>query len=129
MTECDVFTGFGAVTSLLLEKGKDVTLNLMVSDASLKGDVVIMWKFNDNINVVRFIPDQGPRVSPPYSGRTEFTRNSFSIILKNLREADSGVYTAVGTGMEHTRTLARYNLTVQGGFVNISDTDIQCLKE
>ncbi|KAI9544342.1 hypothetical protein NQZ68_001214 [Dissostichus eleginoides] len=90
-------------------KGEDVHLN--VTKAVVLGELdFISWKCNKS-NIVRFTSnDKG--VSANYDGRIEFPVNNYSVKLKNLQEADSGVYTAV---LERVKpeNVAEYNVKVQ----------------
>ncbi|XP_062413824.1 uncharacterized protein LOC119206994, partial [Pungitius pungitius] len=49
-----------------------------------------------------------------FTGRFEFPENKFSVILKNLQEADSGVYSAVAGTSTGDKLVAEYKVTVQG---------------
>uniref|UniRef100_A0A4W6BUU7 Immunoglobulin V-set domain-containing protein n=1 Tax=Lates calcarifer TaxID=8187 RepID=A0A4W6BUU7_LATCA len=115
------FAGSSALTHVFVRKGKDVLLELMEADVP-EEDFLLSWRFNETVNLVRFLPGTEPRVPDAYTGRVEFSVKNYSVKLKNLQEADSGVYTAQVTG-DREQTVAEYNVTVQGRFVNISDTD------
>ncbi|XP_033960775.1 SLAM family member 9-like [Pseudochaenichthys georgianus] len=74
--------------------------------------IFFSWKFSES-NIVRFTSnDKG--VSANYTGRVEFPGNNYSVILKNLQEADSGEYTAVVTKLSGGETeAAKYKIEVQ----------------
>ncbi|KAI3374245.1 hypothetical protein L3Q82_006095 [Scortum barcoo] len=82
---------------VFVEKGKDVFLN--VTEADVTKDDTMVWKFNKTVVLVTFFP-KSVVVSPDYTGRIEIYENKHSIKLKNLQDADNGVYTARVTGAE-----------------------------
>ncbi len=85
-----------------------------------------LGRFKENVFVVRFFHDKEPQVSPGYHGRLEFPAKKYSVKLKNATKADSGVYAAQKIGVK-IQTLDEYNVTVQGRFVHISDTEGEVL--
>ncbi|XP_074508210.1 uncharacterized protein LOC141777650 isoform X2 [Sebastes fasciatus] len=104
--------GPSAVTPVFVQKGGDVLLNV---DADVPKDFIFVeWNFKITDILVRF-PHGDGKPSPPdnYTGRIEFPEKKYSVKLKNLQEADSGVYTARVELDQHDRTLAQYNVTVQ----------------
>ncbi|XP_034063727.1 SLAM family member 7-like [Gymnodraco acuticeps] len=106
---CTEAQGISAGTPVFVLKGEDLLLN--VTKAVVLEDLdFISWKCN-NSNIVRFTSnDKG--VSANYDERIEFPVNNYSVKLKNLEEADSGVYTAV---LERVKpeNVAKYNVKVQ----------------
>uniref|UniRef100_A0A674CSB0 Immunoglobulin V-set domain-containing protein n=1 Tax=Salmo trutta TaxID=8032 RepID=A0A674CSB0_SALTR len=52
------------------------------------------WRFNTSDNVVTYLHKIESQVTPKYQGRAEFIEGNFSLLLKNLKEGDSGCYTA-----------------------------------
>ncbi|XP_045907267.1 uncharacterized protein LOC123972083 isoform X1 [Micropterus dolomieu] len=105
--------GSSAVTPVFVQKGKDVLLNIMTADVP-ENLFILSWRFNQKDVLVTFFPDKEPTVSNNYTGRIETDVKKYSLKLKNLQEADNGVYTARVTGSEEERILAEYNVTVQG---------------
>uniref|UniRef100_A0A7N8X6R3 Immunoglobulin V-set domain-containing protein n=1 Tax=Mastacembelus armatus TaxID=205130 RepID=A0A7N8X6R3_9TELE len=105
-----VFTGSSAVTPVFVQKGKDVTLDVMKDDFHV--DDIVLWRFNKNSIFVRFVPGKEPIVSEVYTGRVEFPQKKYSVTLKNLQESDSGVYTAQLIGSAEVQTVAEHKLTV-----------------
>ncbi|KAK9538509.1 hypothetical protein VZT92_003672 [Zoarces viviparus] len=104
--------GSSAVTTVFVKKGDDLILNVG-ADVPEKF-LLVDWKFNETVIVVRFAPDGGRSVHDEFTGRVEFLVKNFSVKLKNLQEADSGVYAAqVGT-LQGNQPLAEYKVTVQG---------------
>uniref|UniRef100_A0A7N9AZG2 CD48 antigen-like n=1 Tax=Mastacembelus armatus TaxID=205130 RepID=A0A7N9AZG2_9TELE len=106
-----VFTGSRAVTPVFVQKGKDVTLDVM-KDGFHELDFVL-WRFNINSILVRFVPGKEPVVSEVYTGRVEFPQKKYSVTLKNLQESDSGVYTAQLVGSGKVQTVGEHKVTVQ----------------
>ncbi|KAG8013828.1 hypothetical protein GBF38_016017, partial [Nibea albiflora] len=84
-----------AVTPVVVKKGDDLLLNL--TEADVPEDFIVVWIFNKKTVLVRFLADAKPKVYDAYTGRVEFSMKKFSVKLKNLQEADSGVYTAQAT--------------------------------
>ncbi|XP_074508216.1 SLAM family member 9-like isoform X2 [Sebastes fasciatus] len=104
--------GPSAVTPVFVRKGGDVLLNV---DADVPEDFVLVeWNFNKTIILALFRPDREPSVFANYTGRIEFPEKKYSVKLKNLQETDRGVYTARLVLDQEVRTLAQYNVIVQG---------------
>ncbi|XP_051259328.1 uncharacterized protein LOC127365349 isoform X1 [Dicentrarchus labrax] len=102
--------GSSAVTPVFVQKGNYVLLNVMKADV-LQDVFSVVWKFNKKDVLVRFSPGREPTVSPAYTGRVEFSENDYSLKVKNLQEADSGVYTA--RVIRDIEEQTEYNVTVQ----------------
>ncbi|XP_074508220.1 SLAM family member 9-like [Sebastes fasciatus] len=103
--------GPSAVTPVFVQKGGDVLLNV---DADVpEVFLFVEWKVNKTDILVRFPPGRKPSVFPVYTGRVEFLEKKYSVKLKNLQEADRGVYTARVLLDQGDRTLTQYNVTVQ----------------
>ncbi|XP_019121432.2 CD48 antigen-like isoform X1 [Larimichthys crocea] len=100
--------GSSAVTPVFVKKGDDLLLN--VTEDVPEDFSIVAWKFREKI-VVTFFNQGKPTVSGAYTGRVETSMKNFSVKLKNLQEADSGVYTAQVIA-EVQQTL-EYNVTVQ----------------
>ncbi|XP_039672102.1 uncharacterized protein LOC120568570 isoform X2 [Perca fluviatilis] len=97
-----------AVTPVFVQKGEDVLLNVTTADVSTED--MVFWRFNKTVNIVRFLAGT-ETIFDDYSGRIEVLEN-YSVKLKNLQEADSGVYTAVVSGGKE-KTITGYKVTVQ----------------
>ncbi|KAE8290578.1 hypothetical protein D5F01_LYC10164 [Larimichthys crocea] len=106
---CPQHAGSSAVTPVFVKKGDDLLLN--VTEDVPEDFVVVVWKFRENI-LATFSPDSKTKVSGAYTGRVETSVKKFFVKLKNLQEADSGVYTARVVAQEE-QTLDEYNVTVQ----------------
>ncbi|XP_026169782.1 uncharacterized protein LOC113134555 isoform X1 [Mastacembelus armatus] len=103
--------GSSAVTPVFVQKGKDVTLDVMTD--GFHEDDIVLWRFNTSSVIVTFSPGKEPIVSEVYTGRVEFPQKKYSVTLKNLQESDSGVYTAQLIGSAETQTVAEHKVTVQ----------------
>uniref|UniRef100_A0A667YYZ5 Immunoglobulin subtype domain-containing protein n=1 Tax=Myripristis murdjan TaxID=586833 RepID=A0A667YYZ5_9TELE len=103
-----------AVTFVL--KGEDVTLDIQKPD--IQEGTTFAWRFKSRYNVLRLDNDK-VFIFPNYRGRVEFSLEDYSLLLKNLTEADSGVYSALLIG-EQDEKVAEYEVTVQGQFLNDS---------
>uniref|UniRef100_A0A3B4X365 Immunoglobulin domain-containing protein n=1 Tax=Seriola lalandi dorsalis TaxID=1841481 RepID=A0A3B4X365_SERLL len=106
------FTGSSAVSPVFVQKGKDLLLEVMKPDVP-EDFFIFQWKVNGSNTLVSFPPGREPIVSDVYTGRVEASVKNFSVKLKNLQEADSGVYTARVTGTQGDKTPAGYSVTVQ----------------
>ncbi|KAK9538500.1 hypothetical protein VZT92_003664 [Zoarces viviparus] len=104
--------GSSDVTTVFVKKGDDLILNV---DAEVPEKFLFVeWKFNETVGVVIFVPGEEPTVLPNFTGRIEFSVKNFSVKLKNLQEADSGVYAAQMKMILKEQQLAKYKVTVQG---------------
>lgn len=112
------FKGSNAATSVFVQTGGDVQLNIKETDVPQEFDL-LLWKFRRNV-VVTFSSSAEPKVKDAYTGRVELFENKYSVKLKNLQKEDSGIYTARVTAAEE-KILTEYNITVQGKLLYISD--------
>lgn len=103
-------------------KGQNVRLDVQ-ENVKLKEIEIFKWTFRSE-NIVRCTDTLSVRVSPEYNNRVEFYTGNFSLLLKNLQQADSGPYTAVVTG-DKEKTIIAYLLIVQGMFDSFSIFFIQ----
>ncbi|XP_045908543.1 SLAM family member 9-like [Micropterus dolomieu] len=106
--------GSSAVTPVFVQKGKDVLLNNNMTADVPENFFILQWKFNANLVLVTYLPDKEPTVSPVYTGRIETDVKKYSVKVKNVQKADSGVYTITVTGTARTQILAEYDVRVQG---------------
>uniref|UniRef100_A0AAQ4NU65 Immunoglobulin domain-containing protein n=1 Tax=Gasterosteus aculeatus aculeatus TaxID=481459 RepID=A0AAQ4NU65_GASAC len=106
-----VFTGT-IVTPVFVLKGRDLLLKLRADPP--EGVLYVDWKINKTVTLVRFIPGGEPHVDLRFTGRVQFGENKFSVILKNVQEVDSGLYSAVAVTLQGDKLAAEYKVTVQG---------------
>ncbi|XP_032363789.1 uncharacterized protein LOC116677344 [Etheostoma spectabile] len=98
-----------AETPVFVKKGEDVFLNVTI--ANVNDTDLVFWRFKKSVNLVRFDAAAKPTIFSGYSGRIEVLEK-YSVKLKNLQEADSGVYAAVLSGSED-KQITGYKITVQ----------------
>uniref|UniRef100_G3Q0I3 Immunoglobulin V-set domain-containing protein n=1 Tax=Gasterosteus aculeatus aculeatus TaxID=481459 RepID=G3Q0I3_GASAC len=96
---------------LLSLHGRDLLLKLQ-ADLPEKF-LLVNWKINKTVTLVRFDPSGKPTVIHNVTGRVQSGENKFSVILKNVQEVDSGLYSAVAGTLEGDKLLTEYKVTVQ----------------
>uniref|UniRef100_A0A3Q1CAB4 Immunoglobulin subtype domain-containing protein n=1 Tax=Amphiprion ocellaris TaxID=80972 RepID=A0A3Q1CAB4_AMPOC len=96
-----------AVTRVFVQKGKDVLLEVR-ENVVLKETDILFWRFNQTSSLVRLISGRNPEI---FKESISFLTN-YSVKLKNLQTADSGVYDARVSGATE-RKLVEYNIAVQ----------------
>uniref|UniRef100_A0A674CTG7 Immunoglobulin V-set domain-containing protein n=1 Tax=Salmo trutta TaxID=8032 RepID=A0A674CTG7_SALTR len=103
-------------TPVFVAKGQDVRLDVqgyMTVKENLKRLNRFQWRFNTSDNVVTYTHEIETQVTPKYQGRAEFFEGNFSLLLKNLKEGDSGCYTAaVMTVIRIIRLIQSVKLTM-----------------
>ncbi|XP_039999724.1 CD48 antigen-like [Xiphias gladius] len=104
-------TRSSAATPVFVQKGGDVLLEVMQADVPTDF-LFLSWTFNRRDVLVIFSPGKEPVVSNAYDGRVEAFVKNDSVKMKNLTEADTGVYTARVVGAQE-QILAEYNVTVE----------------
>ncbi|XP_068460644.1 SLAM family member 7-like [Clinocottus analis] len=97
-------------TPVFVKTGDDLLLNV---DDVPKDYLIVDWKFNKTVDLVRFPLVGELKVFPNFTGRIEFPGENFSVKLKNLQKADSGVYTARVLTPDGDKQPAEYKVTVQ----------------
>ncbi|XP_077955960.1 CD48 antigen [Gasterosteus aculeatus] len=100
------------VTPVFVLKGRDLLLKLHADPP--EKFLLVNWKINKTVTLVRFDPSGKRTVIHNVTGGFEFPENKFSVILKNVQEVDSGVYSAVAGTLEGDKLLTEYKVTVQG---------------
>uniref|UniRef100_A0AAQ4RR93 Immunoglobulin subtype domain-containing protein n=1 Tax=Gasterosteus aculeatus aculeatus TaxID=481459 RepID=A0AAQ4RR93_GASAC len=100
------------VTPVFVLKGRDLLLKLHADPP--EGVLLVNWKINKTVTLVRFDPSGKPTVIHNVTGGFEFPENKFSVILKNVQEVDSGVYSAEADTLKGDKLLTEYKVTVQG---------------
>ncbi|XP_053186749.1 CD48 antigen-like [Scomber japonicus] len=91
---CKELAGSSAVTTVFVQKGKDLHLDVNKPVAIAVYDE-FRWRVNDTHSIVRLYPDNKTRIVDPYKGRVEFSVQNHSLLLKNVQHSDSGDYTAL----------------------------------
>uniref|UniRef100_A0A672JT73 Immunoglobulin V-set domain-containing protein n=1 Tax=Salarias fasciatus TaxID=181472 RepID=A0A672JT73_SALFA len=83
---------YSSVAPVFVQKGKDVLLDV---DNVPEDFFLFVWIFDkESSSLVTFFPDGKSQISPTYTGRIDYSaKKKYSVILKNLQEKDSGVYT------------------------------------
>ncbi|XP_053186759.1 CD48 antigen-like [Scomber japonicus] len=108
---CKELAGSSAVTTVFVQKGKDLHLHVNKPVVIPEYDE-FSWRVNDTGSIVRLSPDNKVRIVDPYKGRVEFSVQNHSLILKNVQHSDSGEYTALIAGDE-TQRVAEYKVIIQ----------------
>uniref|UniRef100_A0A672JPB4 Immunoglobulin V-set domain-containing protein n=1 Tax=Salarias fasciatus TaxID=181472 RepID=A0A672JPB4_SALFA len=82
-----------SVPPVFVQKGKDVPLDV---DNVPEDFLLFVWRLDEeSLSLVTFFPDGNSKISKAYTGRIDIPDNKkYSVILKNLQETDSGVYSA-----------------------------------
>lgn len=110
------------MTFVFVQKRKDVLLDVKEDDIP-KYVFIFKWTFKVDNSLITFSLGREPTVTDDYFGRVEFSVRNHSVKLKNLQEADSGVYTAQVIGPQDKVILTEYNITVQGKYCNLLHID------
>ncbi|KAM4605213.1 uncharacterized protein ACJ7VT_017484 [Polymixia lowei] len=104
-------TGSSGVRRVFVLKGEDVRLEVQKPVQLKEGTDDFTWKFNRTKNLLKYSL-QSKVPSSVYKDRVEFSEENHSLLLKNLQEADSGLYHAVVNGEEED-FVANYSVIVQ----------------
>ncbi|XP_053186763.1 uncharacterized protein LOC128369709 [Scomber japonicus] len=104
--------GSSAVTTVFVQKGKDLHLDVNKPVVIREDDDEFSWKINDTHNVVRLFPDKRTRISSSYAGRVEFSVQNHTLLLKNVQHSDSGDYTAL-INRDDIQPLTEYKVIIQ----------------
>uniref|UniRef100_A0A672JP93 Immunoglobulin V-set domain-containing protein n=1 Tax=Salarias fasciatus TaxID=181472 RepID=A0A672JP93_SALFA len=101
-----------SVPPVFVQRGKDVLLDV---DNVTEDFNLFVWKFEkENSILVTFYPGGNSKISKAYTGRIDHPDNKkYSVILKNLQETDSRVYTGRLTTDDGDSTLVQHNIIVQ----------------
>ncbi|XP_040910574.1 uncharacterized protein LOC121192763 isoform X2 [Toxotes jaculatrix] len=109
---CTEAQGSSALTPLFVQTGKDLRLDVM-TPVSLVKHTELRWKYNKDENIVRLLHDNTTIIIDCYVGRADISAQNYSLLLKNVQQADSGHYSAHFIG-NNEKYVAEYNVTVQG---------------
>ncbi|XP_029970115.1 uncharacterized protein LOC115404899 isoform X4 [Salarias fasciatus] len=109
---CGVESVQSSVPPVFVQKGKDVLLDV---DNVPEDFILFVWKFEkDNSILVTFFRYHDSEISPAYTGRSDHPeKKKYSVILKNLQETDSRVYSGRLTTDYGDSTLVQHNIIVQ----------------
>ncbi|XP_029971772.1 SLAM family member 5-like isoform X2 [Salarias fasciatus] len=101
-----------SVPPVFVQKGKDVLLDVNNVPEDF---TIFVWKLEkENSILVTFYPGGNSKISKAYTGRIDHPDNKkYSVILKNLQETDSRVYTGRLTTDDGDSTLVQHNIIVQ----------------
>ncbi|XP_062285705.1 CD48 antigen-like [Scomber scombrus] len=108
---CVLFTGSSAVTTVFVQKGKDLHLDVN-KPVIIPEAAEFRWTVNNSQNVVRLFPDKTTKILDSYKGRVEFSVQNHSLILKNVKQNDSGDYTSLITG-DKNQPVTEYKVVIQ----------------
>uniref|UniRef100_A0A672JP03 Immunoglobulin V-set domain-containing protein n=1 Tax=Salarias fasciatus TaxID=181472 RepID=A0A672JP03_SALFA len=103
------FTVQSSVPPVFVQKGKDVLLDVNNVPEDF---TIFVWKLEkENSILVTFYPGGNSKISKAYTGRIDHPDNKkYSVILKNLQETDSRVYTGRLTTDDGDSTLVQHNI-------------------
>ncbi|XP_064202077.1 uncharacterized protein LOC135260621 isoform X2 [Anguilla rostrata] len=73
----------------------------------------LSWYFNISTTILEYIIGFKLTFYNNYNISTEFDQKNFTLLLKNVQERDSGIYTAKITEEGQLKDLASYSITVQ----------------
>lgn len=94
-----------------MKYNSDLLLDINTSTVPSESD--FSWKFNQNVNVVKFNKRTEPEIVGKYKSSVEFFKQNYSLLLKNVQHEDSGVYKAIKSA-DADEILVEYDVTVQG---------------
>ncbi|XP_035283837.1 uncharacterized protein LOC118232807 isoform X1 [Anguilla anguilla] len=98
--------------SLFVRKGGSVRLDVQGYEKLPPN--TLSWSLNSTTIILEYsIKYKGLTFYKDYNISTEFDQKNFSLLLKNVQERDSGIYTAKTTDEGQPRDVASYRLTVQ----------------
>ncbi|XP_073705927.1 CD48 antigen-like [Garra rufa] len=103
-------TGFSAEIHLFVRTGASVKLDLQTQELPEFDD--LSWTNYESKNIVRYTSElKRQRQHPSYNDRVDFNNKTFSLTLKNMQKADSGLYTARISGSE-IKDIVKYKVSV-----------------
>uniref|UniRef100_A0A3B3YGF1 Ig-like domain-containing protein n=1 Tax=Poecilia mexicana TaxID=48701 RepID=A0A3B3YGF1_9TELE len=107
--------------SAFVASGSDLLLEAKTAEVG-PGEQ-FMWRFNTTSNLVKFRLGSEPLIK--YKERTVFSKQNYSLLLRNMQHSDSGNYKAVVSGLEE-KTVTEYTVIVQDRVspVNLTVTPI-----
>lgn len=115
-----LFAGSIAVIPVFVRTGTDLLLD--VKEPVTLNDSDLTWKYNGNKNIAKVSSNNERKIYRNDENRAVVFGNC-SLLLKNVRQSDNGMYRAQTSGDED-KIVAEYAVTVQGKF-NILNVDTQ----
>ncbi|XP_047188046.1 uncharacterized protein LOC118310461 isoform X4 [Scophthalmus maximus] len=107
--------GSSAVTPRFVLTGKDLLLDIL-SPVVVVENSDFKWKFQLNVthneNVLKLYYGNKTKISVRYEGRTKISLQNYSLHLRNMQQADSGLYSA-WINVDKDQCVGEYNVTVQ----------------
>uniref|UniRef100_A0A8D3BW01 Immunoglobulin V-set domain-containing protein n=1 Tax=Scophthalmus maximus TaxID=52904 RepID=A0A8D3BW01_SCOMX len=104
-----------AVTPRFVLTGKDLLLDIL-SPVVVVENSDFKWKFQLNVthneNVLKLYYGNKTKISVRYEGRTKISLQNYSLHLRNMQQADSGLYSA-WINVDKDQCVGEYNVTVQ----------------
>lgn len=86
-----------------------LTINKTATQNQMTG---FYWKLNNSKNIMFYYENGGTHI---FRQNIEFSKDDFSLFLKNVQKNESGDYTAVVMGEKET-IIAKHHVTVLGKF-------------
>uniref|UniRef100_A0A672JSE1 Immunoglobulin V-set domain-containing protein n=1 Tax=Salarias fasciatus TaxID=181472 RepID=A0A672JSE1_SALFA len=107
--EVNKFWFLNKVSQKIQQTSKDVLLDV---DNVPEDFILFVWKFDkENSILATFYPGGNSKISKAYTGRIDHPeKKKYSVILKNLQETDSRVYSARVTTDYGDSTLVQHNI-------------------
>uniref|UniRef100_A0A8D3D6T9 Immunoglobulin V-set domain-containing protein n=1 Tax=Scophthalmus maximus TaxID=52904 RepID=A0A8D3D6T9_SCOMX len=109
------FKESGAVTPVFVLTGKDLLLDVL-SPVVLEEEDEFRWDFRPNKKpnkkVMRVSYDHETKIFGRYKGRAVISLQNYSLHLRNMQQADSGLYSAF-FGEDEDELVGEYSVTVQ----------------
>uniref|UniRef100_A0A3B5QSX3 Immunoglobulin subtype domain-containing protein n=1 Tax=Xiphophorus maculatus TaxID=8083 RepID=A0A3B5QSX3_XIPMA len=91
-----------------VRSGSNLLLEAKTTDLGKNEEFI--WKFNNTINLVKFRHGVDPFIK--YVQRTVFSKENYSLELRNMQHSDTGNYKEIISGGED-KTVAEYTVIVQ----------------
>nr|XP_005163627.1 natural killer cell receptor 2B4-like [Danio rerio] len=102
-------TGFSSDISVFVQTGDSVQLDIQ---AQLPEFEAVYWTNKKSDSIVRYLTESKKvTCHTSYKDRVDFNNETFSLTLKNMQKADSGLYTAKIFG-ETNKDIVKYNIYV-----------------
>ncbi|XP_072296519.1 uncharacterized protein [Eucyclogobius newberryi] len=105
---CGTVPNHRSCSQTFIQTNHDLVLHVPETQGNYE---LFFWKFNTNNNIIKL---NGGKTTlfPKYKDRVKFFQQNFSLILKNVKLNDSGLYSAVKSD-EEDETLVMFDVTVE----------------